>query len=186
MNCTKWQYWLRLPGMETETKASESEGIRRGAKGLFQLGTKPGPGRPRGSKDKKPRVEKRAAEIAKHRLERLTAKAIDVLEAQLEQGDAHAARAVLAKVLPDERHAGSTVHIPELADATLSLEQKAQMLAKYLGEGRITTEQYQMLTRSLESTAKLVDVERVQQVLDLVKQGRPVYEAIREVEQRVH
>jgi hypothetical protein len=129
-----------------------------------------------------------AVEKAKKELAGLLGEAVEVLRESMRSEDRAAAqaaaRSIMAKVLPDQRTPGNYVNVPELADPDLSLEAKAQVLARYLGEGRITAEQFQTLTRSLESTAKLVDLERVQAVLNLVKAGKLVHEAIAEVENR--
>jgi hypothetical protein len=125
---------------------------------------------------------------AEERLSALLGNAIAVVERHLDCGDpvyeAKAAELTLREVLPDRRHPGNTVAIPELADAAPTLEGKAQMLAARLGEGAITVEQHQMLSRALESQAKIVDIQKVQSVVDLVRRGVDIREAIRQVDAR--
>jgi len=123
---------------------------------------------------------------AEERLSALLGNAIAVVERHLDCGDpvyeAKAAELTLREVLPDRRHPGNTVAIPELADAAPTLEAKAQMLAARLGEGAITVEQHQILSHALESQAKIVDIQKVQTVVDLVRLGVDICEAIRRVE----
>jgi hypothetical protein len=160
----------------------------RDARGRYLSGKRnPKAGRRPGSKNR-PKPEVLAQQKAKKELAALLGEAVEVLRAGLAAEDEgtrqQAAKTIMAKVLPDGRSAGSTVEIPELADPHLSLEQKAQVLSRYLGQGKITVEQHQQLSRALESQARIADVEAVQQVLTLVKQGTSVSDAIAEVERR--
>ena len=158
---------------------------------MFQPGQSGNPkGRPPGT-GKRQREERlareRAVSAAEERLSALLGTAIEVVERHLEGQDpnlaANAAQLVFRKVLPDRRHPGNTVNLPELADPRLTLEQKAQLLAARLGEGAITVEQHRDLSRALESQAKIADVQRVEAVIALVRRGVDIREAIARVEE---
>jgi len=160
----------------------------RDAKGRFAGGARPANAGIKKGQKHRPKPEKLAEKKAREQLAELLGAAVEVLQQGLKSPDPAvaqaAAKTVMAKTLPDQRTPGNFVQIPELTDSSLTLEQKAQVLSRYLGEGKITTEQFQALTRSLESAARIADVEAVQQVLTLIKGGVPAHEAIVQVEQR--
>jgi len=174
--------------MKTGPEPDQTGSQPRDVRGRFLSG-KPSPrsGRPKGSKTR-PKPEVLAEQKAREQLSALLGQAVEVLRDSLKSDDPAvaqgAAKVVMAKVLPDKKTPGNFVQIPELTDPDLTLEQKAQVLSGYLGRGQITAEQFQSLTRSLESAARIADVEAVQQVLTLIKSGTPVGDAIKHVEQR--
>ena len=174
--------------MKTGPEPDQTGSQPRDVRGRFLSG-KPSPrsGRPKGSKTR-PKPEVLAEQRAREQLSELLGQAVEVLRDSLKSEDPAvaqaAAKVVMSKTLPDKKTPGSFVEIPELSDPGLTLEQKAQVLSGYLGRGQITAEQFQSLTRSLESAARIADVEAVQQVLTLIKNGTPVGDAIAHVEQR--
>lgn len=121
------------------------------------------------------------SKLVEERLKELAGLAIDALARKIAEGDVQAVRTVLERTHPAPRHPGSLISVPELADDSLTLEEKARSLNGALGNGDVTVEQYLMLTRALESQSRMVDLEQIVKIVRLVDSGKTVEDAIRKV-----
>jgi hypothetical protein len=165
-------------------KTAGNREYRRGDGGRFAPGTAPGPGRNRKQR-RDPKLEKHALEVAKERIERMTAQALDVLEAGLAAEDPNdrmaAARLVLQKSVPDERHKGHAVPLPELAQA-VTLSEKVRVVDVALAQGRVSAEQAKLLLSAIRDSAEIQDLEAAASVVRLLRRGKSLADAVRMVD----
>jgi hypothetical protein len=144
----------------------------------FQPGQSGNPkGKPKGTKN---RIRIDAKSLIEPHIPRL----IEILKKAAEDGDVQAARILIDRVVPVVKSEDRPINLPELADPTLSTEERLDAGNIAIAKGRLSLHQGQTLSRMLESQARIVDLERVQAVIDLVRRGWDVQRAIAEVDQR--
>ena len=76
------------------------------------------------------------------------------------------------------------IHLPELADPASTTEARLTKLNLAIAEGRLSIDQGQTLSRMLESQVRIVDLEKIQAVIELVRGGWTFEAAIAEVDRR--
>jgi len=156
----------------------------------FQPGQSGNPkGKPKGTKN---RIRIDAKSLIELHIPRL----IEILKKAAEDGDVQAARILIDRVIPVVKSENKPINLPELADPTLSTEERLDAVNIAIVKGRLSLDQGQTLSRMLESQAqrsggygsslvgprtsaqpaagfttdaqaRIVDLERVQAVIDL-------------------
>jgi hypothetical protein len=152
--------------------AGNTEG--RDSRGKFAKGNS---GKPKGVKHK-PKIDVMAL------IEPHVRELVERLRDAAASGDVQAAKVLLDKVVPSAKPVDRPIELTELADPSLTTQERLSRLNTAIFEGRVSLDQGAVLSRMLESQARILDLEKVQTVINLVRRGTPVKEAIRLVDAR--
>jgi len=148
------------------TVSTVSETVKRGGRGRFTAGTRPGPGRPKGER----------ARLAAALDTLAAADAEAVLAALLtaaKGGDVAAARVILDRLWPPPKGRPLELALPSVEDATGLVAAMAQVVAA-MADAQITPDEARTVAMVLREQRAAIEVEDLSERLKTLEEAAPL------------
>jgi hypothetical protein len=143
-------------------------GRTRTKDGRFAPGTKPGPGRPKGRRNKTALLDAAA------RVEEMTARELDqIVEGVInaaKAGDTQAAKLLLDRVAPARKGQAVEFHLPEIRNAS-DLDQAYAAVLQAVSNGDLSPEEAQSVVDLLEARRKAMETLELERRLEQLEEA---------------
>ena len=143
-----------------------SETVKRGGRGRFAAGTRPGPGRPKGERA---RLAAALDSLAAAEAEAVLAAVV----AAAKGGDMAAARVILDRLWPPPKGRPLELALPSVEDATGLVAAMAQVVAA-MADAQITPDEARTVAMVLSEQRAAIEVEDLSERLKTLEEAAPL------------